>query len=64
MTFTGAGEVISRDSLFSDTPDFFFDRKRNKFCPGGRIVQERGERGTKRDKNKIQFFSPHVRYVW
>jgi hypothetical protein len=30
---------------------------------GGTSAVDRGERGMKRDKKKIQFFSPHVRYV-
>ncbi len=49
-------------SIFPENPGFFFQKKDG--FPGGRSVEQRGERGTKRDKKKFQFFSPHVWYVW
>ena len=54
MTITATGDDIPSVSLcFSDTEDFFWKRKKY-FQSRGRSVEERGERGTKGDKKKIQ----------
>ena len=55
MTFTTAGEDISRVSLyFSDTLDFFFIKK-IQFWPGGRSVEEGVKEGRQGTKKNIKF---------
>ena len=50
-------------SIFRDKLDFFVWKK-NSFGLGGPLPWKGGKEGWKWTKKKIQFFSPHVRYVW